>query len=153
MCCQELVLQLHKVLEAAQLEKRTCAQFLAAEGEQERLEFLRHGERRAAGLRDHLESLQQENENLRGDLNQRDGHIAELQENVQLLMHKNQAKQDVIVKLSEKLVCGEDQQCTNGLQSEALKQLTIENENLKVRKIKHFYTQIYCITIYFSVFT
>ncbi len=135
MCCQELVLQLHKVLEAAQLEKRTCAQFLAAEGEQERLELLRHGERRAAELRDHLESLQQENENLRRDLNQRDAHIAELQESIQLLMHKNQAKQEVILKLAEKLaVCGEDQQCPNGLQSEALKQLTIENENLKVRK-------------------
>uniref|UniRef100_A0A672QRA4 TBC1 domain family member 2 n=1 Tax=Sinocyclocheilus grahami TaxID=75366 RepID=A0A672QRA4_SINGR len=129
---KELVLLLHKVLEAAQLEKRTCAQFLAAEGEQERLELLRHGEQRAAELQDHLESLQQENENLRRDLNQRDAHIAELQESVQLLMHKNQAKQEVIVKLSEKLaVCGEDQQCTNGLQSEALKQLTIENENLK----------------------
>uniref|UniRef100_A0A8C1IS53 TBC1 domain family, member 2 n=1 Tax=Cyprinus carpio TaxID=7962 RepID=A0A8C1IS53_CYPCA len=99
---KELVLLLHKVLEAAQLEKRTCAQFLAAEGEQERLELLRHGERRAAELRDQLESLQQENENLRRDLNQRDAHIAELQESVQLLMHKNQAKQEVILKLSEK---------------------------------------------------
>ncbi|KTF90472.1 hypothetical protein cypCar_00032246 [Cyprinus carpio] len=129
---KELVLLLHKVLEAAQLEKRTCAQFLAAEGEQERLELLRHGERRAAELRDQLESLQQENENLRRDLNQRDAHIAELQESVQLLMHKNQAKQEVILKLSEKFVVfGEDQHCTNGLQSEALKQLTIENENLK----------------------
>ncbi|KAL1261747.1 hypothetical protein QQF64_007012 [Cirrhinus molitorella] len=129
---KELVLLLHKVLEAAQLEKRTCAQFLAAEGEQERLELLRHGERRAAELRDHLEYLQQENENLRRDLNQRDAHIAALQESVQLLMQKNQTKQEVIVKLSEKLaVCGEDQQSTNGLQSEALKQLTIENENFK----------------------
>ncbi|XP_058654785.1 TBC1 domain family member 2A isoform X4 [Onychostoma macrolepis] len=129
---KELVLLLHNVLEAAQLEKRTCAQFLAAEGEQERLELIRHGERRAAELRDHLESLQQEKENLRRDLNQRDAHIAKLQESVQLLMHKNQAKQEVIVKLSEKLaVCGEDQQCTNGLHSEAIKQITIENENLK----------------------
>ncbi|XP_043112802.1 TBC1 domain family member 2A isoform X2 [Puntigrus tetrazona] len=129
---KELVLLLHKVLEAAQLEKRTCAQFLAAEGDQERLELLRHGERRSAELRDHLESLQQENDNLRRELNQRDAHIVELQESVQLLMHKNQAKQEVIVKLSEKLaVCGEDQQCANGLRSEALKQLTIENDNLK----------------------
>uniref|UniRef100_A0A9J7WWE7 TBC1 domain family, member 2 n=1 Tax=Cyprinus carpio carpio TaxID=630221 RepID=A0A9J7WWE7_CYPCA len=128
----ELVSLLHKVLEAAQLEKRTCAQFLAAEGEQEHLELLRHGERRAAELRDHLESLQQENENLRRDLNQRDANIAELQESVQLLIQKNQAKQEVILKLSEKLaVCGEDKQYTSGLRSEALKQLTIENENLK----------------------
>uniref|UniRef100_A0A8C1LBW2 TBC1 domain family, member 2 n=1 Tax=Cyprinus carpio TaxID=7962 RepID=A0A8C1LBW2_CYPCA len=129
---KELVSLLHKVLEAAQLEKRTCAQFLAAEGEQEHLELLRHGERRVAELQDHLESLQQENENLRRDLNQRDANIAELQESVQLLIQKNQAKQEVILKLSEKLaVCGEDKQCTNGLRSEALKQLTIENENLK----------------------
>ncbi|XP_042625856.1 TBC1 domain family member 2A [Cyprinus carpio] len=129
---KELVSLLHKVLEAAQLEKRTCAQFLAAEGEQEHLELLRHGERRAAELRDHLESLQQENENLRRDLNQRDANIAELQESVQLLIQKNQAKQEVILKLSEKLaVCGEDKQYTSGLRSEALKQLTIENENLK----------------------
>uniref|UniRef100_A0A8C1VAQ8 TBC1 domain family, member 2 n=1 Tax=Cyprinus carpio TaxID=7962 RepID=A0A8C1VAQ8_CYPCA len=129
---KELVSLLHKVLEAAQLEKRTCAQFLAAEGEQEHLELLRHGERRVAELQDHLESLQQENENLRRDLNQRDTNIAELQESVQLLIQKNQAKQEVILKLSEKLaVCGEDKQCTNGLRSEALKQLTIENENLK----------------------
>ncbi|KAL0176253.1 hypothetical protein M9458_028583, partial [Cirrhinus mrigala] len=117
-----MVLLLHKVLEAAQLEKRTCAQFLAAEGEQERLELLRHGERRVAELRDRLESLQQENENLRRDLKQRDARISALQESVQLLMQKNQTKQEVIVKLSEN---------TNGLQSEALKQLTIENENLK----------------------
>uniref|UniRef100_A0A8C1XJB4 Uncharacterized protein n=1 Tax=Cyprinus carpio TaxID=7962 RepID=A0A8C1XJB4_CYPCA len=34
-------------------------------------------------------------------------------------MHKNQAKQEVILKLSEKFVVfGEDQHCTNGLQSE-----------------------------------
>ncbi|KAG1962351.1 TBC1 domain family member 2A [Pimephales promelas] len=129
---KELVLLLHKVLEDAQLEKRTCAQFLAAEGEQERLELLRHGERRAAKLRDHLESLQQENENLRRDLNQRDSHVAELQESVQLLMHKNQAKQEVILKLSEKLAaCGEDQHCTNGLETETFKQLTLENMHLK----------------------
>lgn len=126
---------LHKVLEDAQLEKRTCAQFLAAEGEQERLELLRHSERRAAELRDHLESLQQENESLRRDLNQRDSHIAELQESVKLLMHKNQAKQEVILKLSEKLAaCGEDQHYTNGLETETFKQLTLENEHLKVRK-------------------
>ncbi|XP_051774211.1 TBC1 domain family member 2A isoform X1 [Ctenopharyngodon idella] len=129
---KELVLLLHKVLEDAQLEKRTCAQFLAAEGEQERLELLKHGERRAAELRDHLESLQQENESLRRDLNQRDSHIAELQESVKLLMHKNQAKQEVLLKLSEKLAaCGEDQHYTNGLETETFKQLTLENEHLK----------------------
>uniref|UniRef100_A0A671MKQ0 TBC1 domain family member 2A-like n=1 Tax=Sinocyclocheilus anshuiensis TaxID=1608454 RepID=A0A671MKQ0_9TELE len=137
----ELVSLLHKVLEAAQLEKRTCAQFLAAEGEQERLELLRHGERRAAELRDHLESRQQENENLRRDLNQRDAHIAELQESVQLLIQKNQSKQEVILKLSEKLaVCGEDKQCSNGLRSEDdLKAYKTQNQYLN-SEIYHLMT-------------
>ncbi|XP_689604.6 TBC1 domain family member 2A isoform X1 [Danio rerio] len=129
---KELVLLLHKVLEAAQLEKRTCAQFLAAEGEQERMELLRHGERRAAELRVQLEALQQENENLRRDLTQRDEHVAELQNSIQLLLQKNQTKQEVILKLSEKLTtCGEDQQYTNGLESETFRQMTMENEQLK----------------------
>lgn len=129
---KELVLHLHKVLEAAQLEKHTCIQFLAAEGEQERLELLRRCERRAAELRERLESLQAENETLRRDLSERDTHVAELQENIQLLMQKNQAKQEVILKLSDKLTaCGGDQQCTNSVTSETFRQISHENENLK----------------------
>ncbi|XP_051944858.1 TBC1 domain family member 2A-like [Xyrauchen texanus] len=129
---KELVLLLHKVLEAAQLEKRTCAQFLAAEGEQEQLELLRHGERRLSELKEHVNSMQLESETLQWDLSQRDAHVAELQESVQLLRQKNQAKQEVILKLSEKLeACGANQQCTNGVKSETFKQLTLENENLK----------------------
>lgn len=151
---KELVLLLHKVLEAAQLEKRTCAQFLAAEGEQERLELLRHGERRAAELRVQLEALQQENENLRRDLNQRDEHVAELQNSIQLLLQKNQTKQEVILKLSDKLTtCGEDQQYTNGLESETFRQMTMENEqlkdDLKAYKIQNQYlnSEIYQLTM------
>ncbi|KAA0709656.1 TBC1 domain family member 2A [Triplophysa tibetana] len=129
---EELVSLLHKVLEAAQLEKHTCVQFLAAEGEQERLELLKQCERRAAELRERVDSLQAENETLRRDLSERDAHVAELQQNIQLLMHKNQAKQDVILKLSDKLTsCGVDQQCTNGVTSETFRQLSHENENLK----------------------
>ncbi|XP_065131387.1 TBC1 domain family member 2A isoform X2 [Paramisgurnus dabryanus] len=129
---KELVFILHKVLEAAQLEKQTCVQFLTAEGEHERLELLRQCERRAAELQERLDSLQVENETLRRDLSERDAHISELQENIQLLMQKNQAKQEVILKLSEKLTtCGTDQQCTDGVTSETFKQLTHENENLK----------------------
>nr|XP_055033510.1 TBC1 domain family member 2A isoform X1 [Misgurnus anguillicaudatus]XP_055033511.1 TBC1 domain family member 2A isoform X1 [Misgurnus anguillicaudatus] len=129
---KELVFILHKVLEAAQLEKQTCVQFLTAEGEQERLELLRQCERRAAEMRERLDSLQVENETLRRDLSERDSHISELQENIQLLMQKNQAKQEVILKLSEKLTTsGADQQCTDGVTSETFKQLTLENENLK----------------------
>ncbi|XP_052006174.1 TBC1 domain family member 2A [Xyrauchen texanus] len=129
---KELVVLLHKVVEAAQLEKCTFAQFLAAEGEQERLELLRHGERRMAKMQHHIESLQLENETLQRDLSQRDAHVAELQESVQLLMQKNQAKQEVILKLSEKLAaCDANQQSTNGLKSETFKHLALENENLK----------------------
>ncbi|XP_056625054.1 TBC1 domain family member 2A isoform X2 [Triplophysa dalaica] len=129
---KELVSLLHKVLEAAQLEKHTCVEFLAAEGEQERLELLKQCERRATELRDRVDSLQAENETLHRDLSERDAHVAELQQNIQLLMHKNQAKQEVILKLSDKLTsCGADQQCTNGVTSETFRQLSHENENLK----------------------
>lgn len=125
---------LHKVLEAAQLEKHTCVEFLAAEGEQERLELLKQCERRAAELRERVDSLQAENETLHRDLSERDAHVAELQQNIQLLMHKNQTKQEVILKLSDKLTSyGADQQCTNGVTSETFRQLSHENENLKVR--------------------
>ncbi|XP_058878234.1 TBC1 domain family member 2A-like isoform X1 [Acipenser ruthenus] len=41
---KELVRLLHKALEAAQQEKRTSKQFLAAAGEQEWLELVRHKE-------------------------------------------------------------------------------------------------------------
>lgn len=86
---------LHKALEAAQLEKRTCTEFLAAECEQERLELLRHRERQAADLQGRLEELKVEAEGLRASLAQRDTHVAELKENVTLMMAKNNSKQEV----------------------------------------------------------
>ncbi|KAJ8385272.1 hypothetical protein AAFF_G00191490 [Aldrovandia affinis] len=100
---KELVWLLHKALEAAQQEKRTCTQFLAAEGEQERLELLRHRERHVADLGSQLEALRGQREALQRGLTQRDSHIAELQEHVQLMMEKNHAKQEVILKLSEQV--------------------------------------------------
>lgn len=92
---QELVWILHKALEAAQLEKRTCAEFLAEKGEQERLELLRHRERQAADLRGRLEEAKVEVETLRSSLAQREAQLAELQENIKMLTEKNDAKQEV----------------------------------------------------------
>lgn len=92
---QELVWILHKALEASQLEKRTCAEFLAEEDEQQRLELLRHRERQAADLRTRLEEARMEAETLRRKLADRDAQVAELQENIRLLTEKNAAKQQV----------------------------------------------------------
>lgn len=127
---------LHKALEASQLEKRACAQYLAAEGEQERLELLRHGERCTADLRERLEQLQRENEALRRSLLERDAHVLELQETMKLLMEKNHAKQEVIVKLSEQVsACIADPRRTvssDHISAESLRQLVQEIDNLKV---------------------
>ncbi|XP_069575643.1 TBC1 domain family member 2A isoform X2 [Brachyistius frenatus] len=92
---KELVWILHKALEASQLEKRTCAEFLAEEGEQERLELLRHRERQAANLRGQLEEAELEAESTRRSLAQRDLQLVELQENIRILTEKNNAKEEV----------------------------------------------------------
>ncbi|XP_029917223.1 TBC1 domain family member 2A isoform X2 [Myripristis murdjan] len=134
---KELVWLLHKALEAAQLEKRTCGEFLAAKGEQERLELLRHRERQAADLRSRLEEVKTEAEALRRSLAQRDAQLSELQENLRMMMEKNQAKQEVIVKLSDQVTaCMSDplhslSSPSNGLDSQTFKQLQQEIENLK----------------------
>ncbi|XP_017341585.2 TBC1 domain family member 2A isoform X1 [Ictalurus punctatus] len=132
---KELVWLLHKALEAAQLEKRACAQYLAAESEQERLELVRHSERCTTDLRERLEQLRRENEGLRRSLEERDAHVKELQDNVKMLMEKNQAKQEVIVKLSEQMsACIADPRRTissDRISSESLRQLVQEMDNLK----------------------
>lgn len=96
MSCQELVWILHKALEASQLEKRTCAEFLAERDEQERLELLRHRERQASDLRGQLEELKAEAESLRMSLVQRDTQLAKLNEEVRMLTEKNNTKQQVM---------------------------------------------------------
>ncbi|XP_034453708.1 TBC1 domain family member 2A isoform X2 [Hippoglossus hippoglossus] len=134
---KELVWILHKALEASQLEKRTCAEFLAAEGEQKRLELLRHRERQVADLQGRLEESKTEAEVTRRSLAQRDVQLAELQDDVRILMDKNNAKQEVIIKLSDQVtVCMSNPPCSasssgGGLDSQAFKQLQQENENLK----------------------
>ncbi|XP_008419179.1 TBC1 domain family member 2A isoform X1 [Poecilia reticulata] len=100
---KELVWILHKALEASQLEKRSCSEFLAAQDERRRLELLRHGERLAADLRARLDGAKMEAEALRRRLDDRDAQLAELQEEVRLLEEKNAAKQQVIMRLTDQL--------------------------------------------------
>ncbi|XP_074529776.1 TBC1 domain family member 2B [Halichoeres trimaculatus] len=100
---KDLVLVLHRALEASQLEKRTCAEFLAATDEQERLELLRHRERQAADLRARLQEAREEAETARRSQAQSAAQVRELQEMVRLLEEKNSTRQEVIVKLSDQL--------------------------------------------------
>uniref|UniRef100_A0A3P9M1I4 TBC1 domain family, member 2 n=1 Tax=Oryzias latipes TaxID=8090 RepID=A0A3P9M1I4_ORYLA len=100
---KELVWILHKALEASQLEKRACAEFLAVNDEQERLELLRHRERHAADLQRRLEEANMKAEVLRKSLAEKDVQLAELQASIKTLTEKNQAKQQVIVKLSDQV--------------------------------------------------
>ncbi|XP_072251226.1 TBC1 domain family member 2A-like [Leuresthes tenuis] len=134
---KELVWILHKALEAAQLEKRTCAEFLAEEGEQERLELLRHRERQAADLRGRLEDSKMEVEALKRSLAERDAQLAELQDNIRKLTEKNNAKQQVIIKLSDQVTsCLSDPRLSEfssgGIpDSQSFRQLHQQTENLK----------------------
>eukprot|EP00062_Callorhinchus_milii_P020596 gi/632976470/ref/XP_007904812.1/ PREDICTED: TBC1 domain family member 2A [Callorhinchus milii] len=100
---KELVRILHKALEAAQQEKRTCNSFLANEAEAMRLELLRHKVRQIAELQDHEERLENEKRELELELKREAGHVEELKQHVQLLMEKNNAKQEVVLKLSAKM--------------------------------------------------
>ncbi|KAG7454009.1 hypothetical protein JOB18_015556 [Solea senegalensis] len=132
---KELVWILHKALEASQLEKRACAEFLAVEGEQKRLELLRHRERQAADLQRRLEEVNMEAELLRRSLAQRDALVAELQEHIEMLTDKNNAKQEVIIKLSDQVTAclSIPPHSPSGglLDSETVRRLQQENGNLK----------------------
>lgn len=100
---QELVRILHKALEAAQQEKRATSAYLAAAEDKDRLELVRHKVRQIAELGRRVEALEQERESLAQTASLREQQVQELQQHVQLLMDKNQAKQQVICKLSEKV--------------------------------------------------
>ncbi|XP_007499034.1 TBC1 domain family member 2A isoform X2 [Monodelphis domestica] len=100
---KELVKILHKALEAAQQEKRTCSTYLTATEDKDRLELVRHKVRQIAELGKRVESLQQDKKALEQTLGLREEHIKELEQHVQLLMDKNHAKQQVIFKLTEKV--------------------------------------------------
>ncbi|XP_063045336.1 TBC1 domain family member 2A [Engraulis encrasicolus] len=93
---EELVLSLYRALELSQREKRVCAEYLSVSGEEQKMEVLRHRERLVAKLQGEVAELQQR-------LKERDTQVCELQESVQLLLQKNQAKQEVVLKLSQQL--------------------------------------------------
>ncbi|XP_077388408.1 TBC1 domain family member 2A isoform X2 [Festucalex cinctus] len=131
---KELVWLLHKTLEAAQREKRTCADFVAAEGEQERLELLRHRERQAADLLGRVDRAQAAAEAARRDLQQRDLEVAQLQDQVRKLLEKNHAKQEVITKLSDHMAACAPNPPTStwsGSTPDLLRQLQQRIEDLK----------------------
>uniref|UniRef100_A0A8C2NQ92 TBC1 domain family member 2A n=1 Tax=Capra hircus TaxID=9925 RepID=A0A8C2NQ92_CAPHI len=100
---KELVKILHKALEAAQQEKRVSSAYLAAAQDKDRLELVRHKVRQIAELGRRVEALERERESLAQTASLREQEIRELQQHVQLLLDKNQAKQEVICKLSEKV--------------------------------------------------
>ncbi|XP_067599947.1 TBC1 domain family member 2A isoform X2 [Pseudorca crassidens] len=100
---KELVKILHKALEAAQQEKRVSSAYLAAAEDKDRLELVRHKVRQIAELGRRVEALEQERESLVQTASLREQEVQELRQHVQLLLDKNQAKQEVIQKLSEKV--------------------------------------------------
>ncbi|XP_074505592.1 TBC1 domain family member 2A isoform X2 [Sebastes fasciatus] len=126
---KELVWILHKALEASQLEKRTCAEFVAEKGEQERLELLRHRERQAVDLRGRLEDAMTETEATRTSLAKRDSQLVQLQDHIGMLVEKNNAKQEVIIKLSNQMTSC--MSSDGGLNSPTFRRLQQEIENLK----------------------
>ncbi|CAH6790367.1 Tbc1d2 [Phodopus roborovskii] len=100
---KELVIILHKALEAAQQEKRASSAYLAATEDKDRLELVRHKVRHIAELNQRVETLEQDRERLAHESGLLEQQVQVLQQQVQLLMDKNQAKQQVICKLSQKL--------------------------------------------------
>lgn len=99
---QELVRVLHKALEAAQQEKRASSAYLAAE-DKDRLELVRHKVRQIAELGRRVEALERERDDLAQTASLQEHQVEELQLQVQQLTDKNQAKQQVICKLFEKV--------------------------------------------------
>ncbi|XP_061492211.1 TBC1 domain family member 2A isoform X3 [Rhineura floridana] len=100
---KELVKLLHKALEAAQQEKRESCRYLATAKEEDRLELVRHKVRQIAELNKQVEVLEMERKELEQGVALKEEHIRELKVHVQVLMDKNQAKQQVILKLTEQL--------------------------------------------------
>ncbi|XP_035524901.1 TBC1 domain family member 2A-like [Morone saxatilis] len=123
-------------LERLSLESDLC-RVSGEKREQRRLELLRHRERQAAELRGRLEDAKAEAEAGRKSLAQKDAQLAELQENIRMLMEKNNAKQEVIIKLSDQVTACMSDPCRSvsvsggGLDSHTFRQLQQEIENLK----------------------
>ncbi|KAM4051451.1 TBC1 domain family member 2A isoform 3-T4 [Anomaloglossus baeobatrachus] len=105
---KDLVKLLHRALESAQEEKRACTEYLSATEEKDRLELIRHKVRQIEDFRQRVELLEQEKQDLEQCVSFKDFHIGELKEHVQLLMEKNNAKQQFIMKLNEQLLSQSD---------------------------------------------
>ncbi|XP_074850572.1 TBC1 domain family member 2A isoform X2 [Carettochelys insculpta] len=100
---KELIKVLHKALEAAQQEKRASSMYLTAAEDKDRLELVRHKVRQIVELSNRVEALETEKKELEQCLALRESCVEELQKHVQLLMDKNQGKQQVILKLMEQI--------------------------------------------------
>ncbi|XP_064414327.1 TBC1 domain family member 2A isoform X2 [Latimeria chalumnae] len=130
---KDLVKLLHKAVETAQQEKRTCNSFLSAPGEEERLEMIQHKVRHIAELDSRIEVLEKEKKELEQNLNLQDAHVEELRQHVQMLMEKNNASQQVILKLSEPFGTSDadPHRSPSTITTEAFHKQQEENEHLK----------------------
>ncbi|XP_059500120.1 TBC1 domain family member 2A isoform X2 [Stegostoma tigrinum] len=99
---RELVKLLHRALEAAQQEKRACNSYLTAD-DSTRLELVRHKVRQVRDLDSRVSALEKEKQELEQSLRLQKDLVEELKQHAQLLMEKNNAKQEVILKLSEQM--------------------------------------------------
>ncbi|XP_038660038.1 TBC1 domain family member 2A [Scyliorhinus canicula] len=99
---RELVRLLHRALEAAQREKRACTSYLSSD-EATRLELVRHKVRQIGELENRACLLGKEKRELELSLRLQTDLTDELKQHALLLMEKNHAKQEVILKLSEQM--------------------------------------------------
>uniref|UniRef100_A0A8C0HDV7 TBC1 domain family member 2 n=1 Tax=Chelonoidis abingdonii TaxID=106734 RepID=A0A8C0HDV7_CHEAB len=130
---KELVQLLHKALEAAQQEKRASSMYLTAAGDRDRLELVRHKVRQIMELSNRVEVLESDRRELEQSLALRDSRVEELQKHVQLLMDKNHAKQQVILKLTEQIALdlSEPEQEADAVAADTLYKQQEEMEHLK----------------------
>lgn len=101
--------------------------------EKDRLEMIRHKIRQIEDLKQQTETLKQEKKDLEQCVNLKDFLIAELKEHIQLLMEKNNAKQQVIMKQNEQLLSQNDPDVSKGLSNDALRQNYQKIDSLMVR--------------------
>ncbi|XP_043916913.1 TBC1 domain family member 2A isoform X2 [Protopterus annectens] len=128
---KEVVKLLHKALETMQQEKQASSTFLATETETARLILLQEKVREVAHIRRHIELLKEEKLKLEQELCLKDSHIEELKQHVQMLMEKNNAKQEVILKLSEQVFNYDDSNNSRNPCRVTLKSQQEEIEHLK----------------------
>lgn len=129
---KELVKLLHRALETMQLEKQASSTFLASETEAARLALLQEKVRDVAQLKRHAELMEKEKVKLEHELYLKDSYIEELKQHVQMLMEKNNAKQEVILKLSEQVFSHNDSDSSDNPSNRVtLKSQQEEIEHLK----------------------